>query len=81
MAGRHSTKESFQGETWRDDDGQTFAFDREGVRIRVRFFDDGKIQFVALDTPQPMVFADSPRTMLGTRTEDTWAKIVLEPTR
>jgi hypothetical protein len=79
MAGRHTAKESFSGETWRDDDGQTFAFDVDDVRVRVRFLDDGKIQMAILGAP-PMEIMPAPWTMLGTRTENTWAKIMLEPT-
>ena len=79
MAGQRTATTSFPAETWSDDDGTTYAFNHEGIRIRVRFLNDGKIQFVVLGAPL-LEIAPAPETMLGTRTEGTWAKVVLQPT-
>jgi len=78
MAGKQTTPEPFRGETWSDNDGKTYALVHDGVRVRVRFFDDGKIQIAILGAP-PLEIEPAPWTMLGTRTEDTWAKVVLKP--
>jgi hypothetical protein len=77
MAGQRTATQTFAGETW-SDDGKTYAFVHDGVRVRVRFLDDGKIQIAILGAP-PLEMAPAPRTILGTRTDNTWAKVVLQP--
>jgi hypothetical protein len=75
VAGKRTARGPFQGETWSDKNGKTFALDHDGVRVRVRFLDDGKISIAILGAP-PMVID---REMLGKRTEKSWAKVVMKP--
>jgi hypothetical protein len=74
MAGKRTAREAFQGETWRDETGQTFELVHGGRRVQVRFLNDGGVRFSTKGAPLMMEYV-----VLGNRPPAEWATIELKP--